>query len=100
MSWLSCEADITPWIVIHYHANMELTLIILFDGFDDCRLVGECEIHNVAARFRLNADPATNSYLSASHAQVLDASFFFEKLPIPFVHHASPLSGRNSRSVL
>src|SRR5579864_40365 len=100
MARLAHQPDIATRIFVHYHANVELTLVILFDRLNEGCFARECNVKYVAARSGTQPDPAPGAQLPSRDMQCLDRCLGFEKLPFPFVHGVSLPSGWRSRSVL
>jgi hypothetical protein len=98
MAGLPHEADVFPRIVVENHANVQLSLIVLLNGFDsgDFSLEGEIENISPGAWAQLNAITATN--LNAVDLERLDWILVFKELPFPFVHGVSPFMVRSPRT--
>src|ERR1700726_4008140 len=98
MTRLAHKAHIFSRIVIQDDTNVVLALIILFDTFDSRSLAGQGNVHYVATLAGPQSYPASSPDFNSGNFQMIDWSLVFEELPLPFVHGASSLSGRNPRS--
>src|SRR5580700_1052282 len=56
MARLSEQSQIPSGIIIEHDANMNLAFVVLLDAFDDGNLPGKCDVHDVTALSRSQAN--------------------------------------------
>src|SRR5277367_3963538 len=95
---LAHQADVPAGIFVYHDANVQLALVILFDGFDGGDLAIEREIENVAARVRPQPDAFAAPDRDAANLKGFERSFIFQRLEFPFVHGASLFTARKPRN--
>src|SRR5215475_16144233 len=86
MARLPQLAEISPWIVVDRHREVNPVLVILLDGFNKRGFAFKRHVKNVSAQTRPQSDPISSPNLRASYLYSIYRSPLFEKLPFPFVH--------------
>src|SRR5262249_11474933 len=90
MARLPQLTEISPWIVVDRHREVNPVLVILLDGFNKRGSAFERRVKNISAYMRPQSDPITSPDLRASYLHSIDRGRLFEKLPFPFVHFLFP----------
>src|SRR5262249_36050084 len=86
MARLPQLTEISPWIVVDCHREVNPVLVILLDGFNKRGSAFERRVKNVSAQTRPQPYAISAPDLRASYLYSIDGSPLFEKLPFPFVH--------------
>src|SRR5271155_388709 len=95
---LAHQADVSAGIFVHDDADVQLALVILFDGFNGGDFAIEREIENVAAGVRPQPDAFAAPDRDAANLKRFERGFIFQRLEFPFVHGASLFTARKPRN--